>query len=69
VAVIPKLEDRIRYLCAQAVSADESEAAAILIELRAALHEHIRFTRQLTAATMNWDAIRSAPSSKFSKPE
>ena len=69
VPAFPTLEDRIRYLCAQAVSADESEAAAILVQLRAALREHIRFTRQLTAATLSWDAPRSALSSKFTKPE
>jgi hypothetical protein len=65
--VITTLEDRIRHLCTRAVSADDSEAEAILAELRAALHEHIRFTRQLTAATLNWDTTRVAPSSKCTK--
>lgn len=65
--VIPTLEDRIRHLCTRAVSADDSEAEAILAELRAALHEHIRFTRQLTAATLNWETPRIAASSKLTK--
>jgi hypothetical protein len=66
-SVIATLEDRIRHLCTRAVSAEDSEAEVILAELRAALHEHMSFTRQLTAATLNWDTTRIAPSSKFTK--
>jgi len=61
VPVVPPLEDRIRRLCARAVCAGDAEAEIILAELRAALHEHIRFTKQLAAATLNWDTGRSAP--------
>lgn len=63
--VVPPLEDRIRRLCARAVCADDSEAEVILAELRAALHEHIRFTRQLAAATLKWDTAPSAPNGKL----
>jgi hypothetical protein len=47
------------------VCADDSEAEVILAELRAALHEHIRFTRQLAAATLKWDTAPSAPNGKL----
>lgn len=49
------LEERIRDLCARAVSAENSEAEAILAELRAALREHITFARKMTLATMSRD--------------
>ena len=46
------LEDRIRDLCAQAVSADDSEAEVILAELRFVLREQMRFARAMSAATL-----------------
>ena len=67
VPVVPPLEDRIRSLCAQAVCADDSEAEIILAELRAALREHIQFTRQLTAATLNWDTAGNTHSKQTGK--
>jgi len=53
VAVPLTPEERIRDLCARAVSADETEAEAILGELRAALREQIRFARTMSAAALN----------------
>jgi hypothetical protein len=51
------LEDRIRDLCARAVSADSAQAEAILEELRAALREHMRFARKMTAASFSRDSV------------
>jgi len=40
-------EDRIRELCARAISAPESECAAILAELQSLIHEHVSRARNL----------------------
>lgn len=61
-AVVSTLDDRIRDLCAKAVSADAAEAEDILAELRAALREHMRYARMMTAASLPRE-IRS-PSGK-----
>jgi hypothetical protein len=53
----PTLEDRIRALCQSAVSATDPELEAILDELRFALREHIRFMRNMTAATLTPEII------------
>jgi len=53
VAVVTTLEDRIRDLCAKAVSADAAESEEILAELRAALREHMRFARMMSAASLS----------------
>jgi hypothetical protein len=53
----PTLEDRIRALCQRAVSARDPELEAILAELRFALREHIRFMRNMTAATLTPEVI------------
>jgi len=45
------LEDRIRELCSKAVAAPESEAEAILAELRSLLHDHVNRARSLAANT------------------
>lgn len=66
VPVVSTLEDRIRDLCAKAVAADESQAEAILAELRTALHEHVRFARQMTAATLSREG-RIPPPAKAAK--
>jgi len=45
-----RLDDRIRELCAQAVTTNDSaELHNILKELRAAIHEHIKRLRKLAA--------------------
>ncbi len=42
------LEDRVRELCAQAVAAKtETELRVVLPQLRAAIHDHIRYLRAL----------------------
>jgi hypothetical protein len=42
-----RLDDRIRELCARAVSADDSDFAAVLSDLRSALHEHSARMREM----------------------
>jgi tetrahydromethanopterin S-methyltransferase subunit H len=51
------LEDRIMALYQRAVSAGDPELEAILTELRLALREHIRFMREMTAATLTPEVI------------
>jgi hypothetical protein len=47
-----RLEDRIRELCARALTAQESELDAILHALRSALREHAERLRKLAAAKL-----------------
>jgi hypothetical protein len=47
-----RLEDRIRELCAKAVTAQEPELHAILNALRSALREHNRRLRRLAVAKL-----------------
>ncbi len=47
-----RLEDRIRELCAKALTAQESELHAIFHALRSALREHIQRLRKLAAARL-----------------
>ena len=42
-----RLDDRIRELCRQAVTADDASIAAVLSELRSAMHEHIQHLRKM----------------------
>jgi hypothetical protein len=44
-----RLDDRIRELCAKAVTAQDSELDAIFSELNGALHEHNERLRKLAA--------------------
>ena len=41
-------EDRIRELCAKAVSASDEESELIVAELQVAIRNHIRFLREMT---------------------
>jgi len=45
--VPPRLEQRIRDLCTKVIAADESDLEAAILELQAALHDHIEQLRQL----------------------
>jgi hypothetical protein len=54
VVEIPPLEERIRLLCAKAVTAEESEIPEIFAELQAALHEHSQLVREMARATLRW---------------
>jgi hypothetical protein len=49
--VVPsrRLDIRIRELCARAISADDTNFAQILSELRAALHQHAAQMREMAA--------------------
>ena len=47
-----RLEDRIRELCAKALTAQESELHAILSALRSALREHAERLRRLAASKL-----------------
>jgi hypothetical protein len=47
-----RLEDRIRELCAQAVSAQDSDLESIFSELQSALREHTERIRKLAAAKL-----------------
>jgi len=40
-------EDRIRELCAKAVSSDDTEFPGVLSELRSAIHQHVQRIRTL----------------------
>jgi hypothetical protein len=51
-SMLRRLEDRIRELCAQAVSAEEPELEIVLAELQAALREHTERLRRLAAAKL-----------------
>ena len=46
------LDERIRSLCARAGTAEGAELEAIAKELRAALHEHSDFVRQMARRTL-----------------
>ena len=46
------LEDRIRRLCGEAVAAPQGDLDPILLELQAALREHIEHIRQLAAKAL-----------------
>lgn len=57
---IPLTDERIRALCAKALTADESEAAAILAELRTALREHNEYLRALALEVLNHSSSKAA---------
>ncbi len=46
------LDERIRSLCARAGTAEDAELETIAKELRAALHEHSDFVRQMARRTL-----------------
>jgi hypothetical protein len=48
----PRLDERIRELCAKAVTAPETELEAILRELNSALREHTMQLRKLAATKL-----------------
>ena len=50
--MLRRLEDRIRELCAMAVTAEEPELERILSELQSALREHTERLRRLAAAKL-----------------
>ena len=50
--MLRRLEDRIRELCASAVTAEEPELETILSELQSALREHTARLRKLAAAKL-----------------
>ena len=58
----PANEDRIRELCAMAISAQGSEWEPILSELRAVIHDHVRFLRAVTAQLTEREAETSSGS-------
>ncbi|HST10034.1 MAG TPA: hypothetical protein VLL05_06640 [Terriglobales bacterium] len=45
------IDERVRKLCAKAATAEGREVEEVLEELRAALREHARFVRQMSART------------------
>jgi hypothetical protein len=50
--MLRRLEDRIRYLCRQALAARDDDLVALFSELRSALHEHANRLRQLAALNL-----------------
>lgn len=46
------LEERIRHLCAQLLTAKEPEFTQMVEELRGVLHEHLTGVREITRATL-----------------
>ena len=57
---IPLTDESIRALCAKALAADESDAAAILAELRMALREHNEYLRALALEVLNHSSSKAA---------
>src|SRR5215470_6399112 len=51
--------DRIRELCARALTAQGAEAEAIIKQLRQALHEHATFVRSMTSHALKRLQTRS----------
>jgi hypothetical protein len=56
-------EERIRELCARAVSAPDEECELILAELQVAISNHIRFLREMTREMRDREA-GSAPTNQ-----
>jgi hypothetical protein len=54
-------EERIRELCARAVSAPDEECELILAELRVAISNHIRFLREMTREMREREAGSTPP--------
>jgi hypothetical protein len=52
--VVPyrRLEDRIRELCAKALTAQDAEMESIFVALQSALHEHAKRLRRLAATNL-----------------
>jgi hypothetical protein len=46
------LEDKILQLCAEAIAAPQGDLDPILLDLQAALHEHVKQLRQLAAEAL-----------------
>lgn len=59
---IPPLDERIRLLCDKAAKAKDSEVAAILSELQAALHEHAQLVGEMTKKTLRWKTKNTSSS-------
>ena len=57
---IPLTDERLRALCAKALTADESEAATVLAELRMALREHNEYLRALALEVLNHSSSKAA---------
>ena len=57
---IPTTDKRVQALCAKALTADESEAAAILAELRTVLKEHNEYLRAMTLNVFNHSSSNAA---------
>jgi len=57
---IPMTDERIRALCAKALVANESEAAAVLAELRIALKEHNEYLRAMALKVLNHSSSKAA---------
>jgi hypothetical protein len=58
----PTNEERIRELCALAISARGSEWEPILTELRTLIHEHVLFLRAVTAQLAERETEHSSES-------
>jgi hypothetical protein len=56
----PRLEDRIRTLCADVVGAEDDHLEPSLTELKAALHEHTERLRKVAAAKLA-SIVKPAP--------
>ena len=63
----PRLETRIRDLCTKVIGADETELEAAILELQAALHEHVEHLRQLVLES-RFKNLPNAPASEQNVP-
>ena len=46
-------DERVRQLCARAVTAKEEEVEGVFIELRAVLQEHAQFVREMATRVLS----------------
>lgn len=59
-AEIPLTDKRVQALCAKALTADESETAAILAELRTVLRDHNEDLRAMALKGLNHSPSKAA---------
>jgi hypothetical protein len=62
-----RLEDRIRYLCAEALTASGPEFESILTDLRSSLQEHGRRLRQIMALRLATNTHTQLPDRRAHK--
>ena len=57
---IETIHERIRDLCARAVTAEEPEVESLLVELRAALRQHAQIVRDMATRALSRSSSANA---------